>query len=115
MKRPAPCSSKSRRKTAFRNQRGVALVTTLLLVLLLSAMSLTMVLSVGSDMLVNGYYGNDRASFYAADSGANIGRQALTSAILANVPANFPANVQPIPSGTNSSLRSRAPTVHSSR
>ncbi len=106
MKRPTPRSSKSRRKTALRNQRGIALVTTLLLVLLLSAMSLTMVLSVGSDMLVNGYYGNDRASFYAADSGANIGRQAITAAILANVPANFPANVQPIPSNTNTSVQS---------
>jgi len=37
-----------------RNQRGIALITTLLLLLLLTAMSLTMVLSVGSDMLING-------------------------------------------------------------
>ncbi len=76
-------STKSRRNARvparFRNQRGIALATTLLLVVLLSAMSLTMVLTVGSDMLVNGYYGNERGSFYAADSGATIARQAIVS------------------------------------
>ncbi len=98
-------SSKTGHRPALRNQRGIALVTTLLLLLLLTAMSLTMVLSVSSDMLINGYYGNDRASFYAADSGANIARQAVTSAILGAVPANFAANVQPIPAGTNASVQ----------
>jgi Tfp pilus assembly protein PilX len=51
-------STKSRRNrrvpVRVRNQRGIALATTLLLVVLLTAMSLTMVLTVGSDMLVNG-------------------------------------------------------------
>ena len=41
---------KVRRKPASQNQRGIALITTLLLLMLLTAMSLTMVLSVGSDM-----------------------------------------------------------------
>jgi Tfp pilus assembly protein PilX len=98
-------SSKKRLNPALRSQRGIALVTTLLLLLLLTAMSLTMVLSVGSDMLINGYYGNDRASFYAADSGANIARQAMTSAVLAAVPGTFAATVQPIPAGTNASVQ----------
>lgn len=76
-------SPKSRRNARvparFRNQRGIALATTLLLVVLLTAMSLTMVLTVGSDMLVNGYYGNERGSFYAADSGATLARQAIVT------------------------------------
>jgi hypothetical protein len=100
MKYNKQSSAKKWPRSAQRNQRGIALVTTLLLLLLLTAMSLTMVLSVGSDMLINGYYGNDRASFYAADSGANITRQAITSGILAAVPAQFAANAQPIPAGT---------------
>lgn len=105
MKTPAHFSPKKRLRLASSNQHGIALVTTLLLLLLLTAMSLTMVLSVGSDMLVNGYYGNDRASFYAADSGANIARQALTSAILSAVPSTFAPNVQPIPAGTNATAQ----------
>src|SRR5579871_6165917 len=88
-----------------RNQRGIALATSLLLVVLLSAMSLTMVLTVGSDMLVNGYYGNERGSFYAADSGANIARQAIVSQILAAVPATFSNTVQPIPLGTQTTVQ----------
>src|SRR5579872_2267734 len=102
-------STKSRRNARvparFRNQRGIALATTLLLVVLLTAMSLTMVLTVGSDMLVNGYYGNERGSFYAADSGATIARQAITSGILAAVPATFSTSTQPIPSGTSSAVQ----------
>jgi Tfp pilus assembly protein PilX len=98
-------TAKARRKAGQRNQRGIALVTTLLLLLLLMAMSLTMVLSVGSDMLVNGYYGNERGSFYAADSGANIARQAMAQGILNAVPATFAATTQPIPAGTNSTVQ----------
>ena len=101
-------SPKSRRNARvparFRNQRGIALATTLLLVVLLTAMSLTMVLTVGSDMLVNGYYGNERGSFYAADSGATIARQAIVSGILSAVPGTFSATTQPIPTGTASSV-----------
>ena len=105
MKRPEPSRRKMCVSARRRNERGIALATTLLLVTLLSAMSLAMVLSVSSDMLINGYYGNERGSFYAADSGATIARQAIVSGILAAVPGTFSATVQPIPSGTNSSVQ----------
>jgi len=105
MKYHTSFSAKARRRPAQRNQRGIALVTTLLLLLLLTAMSLTMVLSVGSDMLINGYYGNERGSFYAADSGANIARQAITAGILNAVPATFSNTTQPIPPGTNATVQ----------
>lgn len=113
MKYHTSFSAKAGRKSGQRNQRGIALVTTLLLLLLLTAMSLTMVLSVGSDMLINGYYGNERGSFYAADSGANIARQAVTTAILAQVPANFAANTQPIPAGTNTNVQQAVGATYS--
>jgi hypothetical protein len=99
-------------RARHRNERGMALATSLLLVVLLSAMSLTMVLSVGSDMLVNGYYGNERGSFYAADSGATIARQALISGILAAVPGTFSATTQPIPSGTESTVTGSVTTTY---
>ena len=67
----------SRNRACRQGQHGVALITTMLLLLLLTAMSLTMVLSVSSDMLLTGYYGNYRGSFYAADSGLNIARQTV--------------------------------------
>jgi Tfp pilus assembly protein PilX len=113
MKNHTSFSSKAGRRSGQRNQRGIALVTTLLLLMLLTAMSLTMVLSVGSDMLVNGYYGNERGSFYAADSGANIARQAVTTAILAQVPANFAATTQPIPAGTNTNVQTSVGATYS--
>jgi Tfp pilus assembly protein PilX len=87
------------------NQQGAALITTLLLLLLLTAMSLTMVLSVSSDMLINGYYRNYRSSFYAADSGLNITRQAMVSEVLAAVPPTFGAGTAPIPPGTDAAVQ----------
>jgi Tfp pilus assembly protein PilX len=59
------------------DNRGVALVVTLLLLFLMSILGLAAVLSGSSDLLINGYYANYRASFYAADSGINIARQAM--------------------------------------
>ena len=60
-----------------------------MLLLLLTAASLTMVLSTNSDMLINGYYRDFRGAFYAADSGLNIARQTLASQITAAVPSTF--------------------------
>ena len=57
--------------------RGVALIVTLLLLFLVSALGLAAVLSSSSDLMINGYYGNYRGSFYAADSGLNMARQSM--------------------------------------
>ena len=57
--------------------RGVALLFALLLLVIMSALGIIMVLTVSPDMMINGYYGNYRGSFYAADSGLNIARQQL--------------------------------------
>jgi Tfp pilus assembly protein PilX len=92
--------SKMRHRPLARKQRGIALVTTLLLLLLLTAMSLTMVLSVGSDMLINGYYGNGRGAFYAADSGANIARQEMVNYFVNNYNPAYSATVPPFTSAT---------------
>jgi len=68
---------------------GVALVTTLLLLSLMSVVGLAMVISMSSDMLINGYYRNYRGAFYAADSGLSVARQQLMNQIVAAVPAVF--------------------------
>ncbi len=73
-------SESLKRRRARQNERGVALITTLLLLMLLTGLTLAMAWSSRSDMLINGYYRNFRGSFYAADSGINIMRQALTPA-----------------------------------
>jgi len=75
---------------ARERRRGVALITTLCLLALLSAASLAMVLLVSSDTMINGYYGNYRSSFYAADSGVNVVVGAMKTAIFAS--ANPAAN-----------------------
>lgn len=64
-----------------RKQRGIALITTLLLLILLSLLGLTMAVTANSDMLINSYYGSYRGSFYAADSGLNIARAAMINQI----------------------------------
>ena len=83
-----------------RKDRGVALVTALLLLLLMSAMALAMIISSNSDMLVNGYYRSFRGSFYAADSGLSIVRQDMVTQLLAAGNSKFSAGTQPIPAGT---------------
>ena len=67
------------------NESGMALITVLFLTILMTILGLTMVVSVNSDMMINGYYGNERASYYAADSGINIARQYLVNQLYASV------------------------------
>jgi hypothetical protein len=64
--------------------RGVALVISLLLLSLFMVLTLSMVIATTSDTLIDGYYRNARASFYAADSGTNAVRQALLNDIFNN-------------------------------
>src|ERR1700730_1497959 len=71
-----------KRSRASKDERGVALITTLLLLMLLTGLTLAMAWSSRSDMLINGYYRNFRGSFYAADSGINIMRQSMTPLFL---------------------------------
>jgi Tfp pilus assembly protein PilX len=66
-------------------ERGIALITVLFLLIIMTILGLTMIVSVNSDMLINGYYGNSRAAYYAADSGLNVARQYLTNQLQASV------------------------------
>jgi len=72
--------------------RGVALVTTLILLALLGALSVAISLLVSSDSMINGYYRNYRGSFYAADSGATVVVESMKNAIYnaANDAAAYP-------------------------
>lgn len=88
-----------------KDQRGIALLTTLLLLLLLTALSLAMVVAAGSDMMINGYYRNFRGSFYAADSGLAVARQAMMNQVAGSIPATFSNTVQPIPNGTDATVQ----------
>jgi Tfp pilus assembly protein PilX len=71
------------------NERGVALVIMLLILSMTTALGLAMYVSTNSDLLINGYYRNFQGSFYAADSGLNIGRAQLLNQLVAAVPATF--------------------------
>jgi Tfp pilus assembly protein PilX len=73
-----------------REDRGVALVTALLILMLFTVMTLSMVIATSSDTLIDGYYRNARGSFYAADSGLNAVRQALLNDINNNdIPTGY--------------------------
>jgi Tfp pilus assembly protein PilX len=99
--------STNNRKKHLHGSRGVALVITLLMLLLFTAMTLAMVIATTSDTLINGYYRNYRGSFYAADSGANAARAYLTTLIQSNVTTPYVAFTPPIPTGTDASIRSQ--------
>ena len=77
------------------NDRGVALIVTLLLLFLLSIIGLAAVLTSSSDLLINGYYRNYRGSFYAADSGLNIARQEIYNYFDNNGPASWSRFTRP--------------------
>jgi hypothetical protein len=97
-KKTAPCRQKT---------RGVALITALLLLMLMVAMTFGMVIAVTSDTLIAGYYKTYRASFYAADSGANIARQYMLNQLVTNatvaVGTTFVQGSAPPLSGTDAS------------
>jgi Tfp pilus assembly protein PilX len=103
---------KSRRRQPGNSERGVALITTLLLLMLLTGLSLAMVFSVRSDMLINGYYRNFRGSFYAADSGLNAARTAMVDGVVAAIPASFGITQQPIPVGTDGNIQTNINTTY---
>jgi Tfp pilus assembly protein PilX len=82
----------------FSNERGIALVTTLLLLMLLTAVTIGMVIAASSDELISGYNRNIRSTFYAGDSGLNIARQAMVNQVLAAVPTTVTnRSSQPLP------------------
>lgn len=76
--RGIPRALASPRKREIDN-RGVALVITLLLLFLMSVLGLAAVLATSSDLLINGFYANYRSSFYASDSGLNVARQTIAN------------------------------------
>lgn len=88
------------RSSRSRNEQGITLITTLLLLLLLIGMSLTMVLAVSSESLINSFYGRYRGSFYAADSGVAAGRQQIMNQLGAYVTPGFDPATQPIGNAT---------------
>ncbi len=96
MKRALVNRSLSGERPRRHPERGVALLTSLLLLLLISAMVVAMVLSTNSDMLINGYNRSFRGAFYAADSGLNIARQDLVNQLLAAGSGTFSGSVGPI-------------------
>ncbi len=63
--------------------------------LLLVGMSLTMVLAVSSESLINGYYGRYRGSFYAADSGVAAARQQVMNQLMNVSDGLYPAGCNP--------------------
>lgn len=89
-----------------RNPResGVALITTLLLLSLLTALSLSMVLAYRSDMLVNGYTRDMQSAFYAADAGNTIIREDMSARIESFIPTTITPGNYPLPSNVTSTV-----------
>ena len=99
-----------KRRRDQKEERGVALLASLLLLLLMTGLSVAMVISVRSDLLVNGYYRNFRGSFYAADSGLNIARASIVNQIAADLatlgPGYNPATTVPLSTTEDTAIQS---------
>jgi Tfp pilus assembly protein PilX len=74
-------------RSASRREQGIALVFTLLMLMMIIALSLGMVIAFSSQTLIGGYYRNFRGSFYAADSGLNIAREQLVTGLTSATPS----------------------------
>ena len=100
-------SSQKDTRVRCKDSRGVALITTLLLLTVMIAMTLGMVIAVTSDTLISRYYQTYRSSFYASDSGVNVVRQYMLNQLVSNatvaVGTVFAANAAPPLSGTDAS------------
>ena len=95
-------------KNSNERNRGVALITALLMLSLFTVMTLSMVIATTSDTLIDGYYRNARGSFYAADSGLNAARQYLVNQFAASVPNPYTtfSTTVPISAGTETTILS---------
>ena len=87
-----------------KRNRGVALITALLLLSLFTVMTLSMVIATTSDTLIDGYYRNARGSFYGADSGVNVVRQYMINQLNSFVPSPFTTFSTPISSANEQSI-----------
>lgn len=106
--------SKPIRRGRQKNERGVALLTVLLLLILLTGLSVAMVMSVNSGVLINGYYRNFRGSFYAADSGLAIARQSMMAQIDTDSAGWTPGTTPPISLSEDSTIASSVTTNYGS-
>jgi len=100
------------RVSASRREHGVALVLTLLLMGLISLLCFMMMVSVSSDLMINGFYRNYRGSFYAADSGLNVARQQLVNQVIAAIPATYTTGTLPISAATAATALSYIQTTY---
>ena len=95
-------------------QKGIALITMLLLLTLLTALSLSMVMAFSSDMFMNGYNRNFRASFYAADAGNTIVRQDISNRLQNMLPTTLPIGTYPLPAGATTTIVSAINSAYGS-
>src|ERR1700691_2418882 len=105
-KRPSPRIAIRNRTSANTAEQGSALLISLLLLMLLSALSLGMFVTMSSDSLINGFYRNQQSSYYAADSGITVARQYMYNQIqaLETPPASFVAGTPPLPANAASTV-----------
>src|SRR5215467_235896 len=107
--------SRNRRRRR-QKERGVALLAVLLLLMLMTGLSVAMVMSVRSDLLINGFYRNYRGSFYAADSGLNIARQDMVNQINNDLaalgPTYNPATTPPLSAAEDANIQSYLNTTY---
>ena len=69
-------------------QRGMALVTSLMALLLLTGMGLALVLAVTTETALSGNFRRNEQAFFAADAGVGIAREALRLSLASTIQAN---------------------------
>jgi Tfp pilus assembly protein PilX len=94
--------------------RGIALVYTLLILMLLMVLSLGMVIALSSQTFIGGYYRNFRGAFYAADSGVNTVRQFMVNSITSAVPGTITIGSTPLLASGASAIATNANSTYGS-
>jgi Tfp pilus assembly protein PilX len=70
-------SPKYRPKKHLRRERGVAMITSMMALMLLTGLGLTLVLTVSTETALSGNYRRNEQAFFAADAGLGIARESL--------------------------------------
>lgn len=80
----------------WKDRRGVALITSLILLSVAMLLGMAVVMTTSGDVFISGAMRNSKTAYYAADAGVSVMRKLLTSALKTATPASLTDGTQPV-------------------
>jgi Tfp pilus assembly protein PilX len=81
---------------AWMDRRGVALITSLILLSVALLLGMAVVMTTSGDVFISGAMRNSKTAYYAADAGVSVMRKLLTSALKTATPVSLTDGTQPV-------------------